>query len=68
MAQNSDDGERWTAPDDTPLTVVAHNLRVRYKVLRTDRSSAQGSRQQAAAEADGLRGRAAWGHVHRAIG
>lgn len=38
MAQNSDDGERWTAPDDTPLTVVAHNLRVRYKVLRTDRT------------------------------
>ena len=38
MAQNSDDGERWTAPDDSPLTVVAHNLRVRYKVMRTDRT------------------------------
>lgn len=38
MAQNSDDSERWTAPAESPLTVVAHNLRVRYKVLRTDRT------------------------------
>lgn len=38
MAQNSDDVERWTAPAESPLTVVAHNLRVRYKVMRTDRS------------------------------
>lgn len=38
MAQNSDDSERWTAPEESPLTVVAHNLRVRYKVLRTDRT------------------------------
>src|SRR5690625_7362049 len=37
MAQNSDDNQRWIAPTDSPLTVVAHNLRVRYKVLRTGR-------------------------------
>lgn len=38
MAQNNDDSGRWTAPEESPLTVVAHNLRVRYKVLRTDRT------------------------------
>ncbi|ATG50890.1 polysaccharide ABC transporter ATP-binding protein [Brachybacterium vulturis] len=38
MAQNSDDSERWTAPEESPLTVVAHNVRVRYKVMRTDRT------------------------------
>ena len=38
MAQNSDDGERWIAPKDSALTVVADNLRVRYKVMRTDRA------------------------------
>src|SRR5690625_1986526 len=37
MAQNSDDNQRWIAPTDSPLTVVAHNLRVRYKVLLTGR-------------------------------
>ena len=36
MAPNSDDGERWIAPKDSALTVVADNLRVRYKVMRTD--------------------------------
>ncbi|MGO1226993.1 MAG: ABC transporter ATP-binding protein [Brachybacterium sp.] len=38
MAPNSDDGERWIAPEDSALTVVADNLRVRYKVMRTDRA------------------------------
>lgn len=42
MAQNSDETERWIAPQDSPLTVVAHNLRVRYKVLRTDREPRKG--------------------------
>lgn len=37
MAQNNDESDRWVAPEDSPLTVVAHNLRVRYKVLRTGR-------------------------------
>lgn len=37
MAPSNDDGQRWVAPQESPLTVVAHNLRVRYKVLRTDR-------------------------------
>src|SRR5690625_6885711 len=39
MAQNSDDNQRWIAPTDSPLTVVAHNVRVRYKVLRTGREA-----------------------------
>lgn len=38
MAPNSDDGERWIAPEDSALTVVADNLRVRYKVMHTDRA------------------------------
>ena len=38
MAPNSDDDERWIAPKDSALTVVADNLRVRYKVMRTDRA------------------------------
>src|SRR5690625_2415727 len=37
MAQNNADSERWIAPEESPLTVVADNIRVRYKVLRTDR-------------------------------
>jgi len=37
MAQSNGDSERWIAPEESPLTVVAHNIRVRYKVLRTDR-------------------------------
>jgi len=35
-AGNAD--QRWIAPADSPVTVVAHNLRMRYKVLRTDRT------------------------------
>lgn len=41
MAPNSvesEESERWIAPDESPLTVVAHNLRVRYKVVRSDRA------------------------------
>lgn len=35
---NSAETERWVAPEESPLTVVAHNVRVRYKVMRTDRA------------------------------
>jgi len=35
---SSAETERWIAPTDSPLTVVAHNVRVRYKVVRTDRA------------------------------
>lgn len=38
MAQNNDDLERWVAPAESPVTVVAHDIRVRYRVLRTDRA------------------------------
>src|SRR5699024_5079214 len=41
MAQNSEDVERWVAPEGSPVTVVANNIRVRYKVLRTDRAPRQ---------------------------
>jgi teichoic acid transport system ATP-binding protein len=27
----------WVAPEESPLTVVAHRVRMRYKVPRTDR-------------------------------
>src|SRR5690625_1960439 len=37
MAQSNAESERWIAPEESPLTVVAHNIRVRYKVLRTGR-------------------------------
>lgn len=36
------DDERWHAPDKSPVTVVAHNLRMRYKVTRTDRTPRRG--------------------------
>lgn len=39
---NSDETERWIAPEESPLTVVADNVRVRYKVLRTDRAVRKG--------------------------
>ncbi|HEX7350880.1 ABC transporter ATP-binding protein [Brachybacterium sp.] len=35
---SSAETERWIAPTESPLTVVAHNVRVRYKVVRTDRA------------------------------
>src|SRR5699024_8686659 len=35
---SSTESDRWTAPPESPVTVVAHNLRVRYTVLRTDRA------------------------------
>ncbi|MFI8776180.1 ABC transporter ATP-binding protein [Brachybacterium paraconglomeratum] len=38
MAPNNDESERWEAPAYSPLTVVAQNIRVRYRVLRTDRT------------------------------
>ena len=38
MAPNSAENDRWAAPEESPLTVVAQNLRVRYKVIRTDRA------------------------------
>ena len=38
MAPNNAEADRWVAPDESPVTVVAHNLRVRYKVMRTDRA------------------------------
>lgn len=28
MAQSNGDSERWIAPEESPLTVVAHNIRV----------------------------------------
>lgn len=34
--------ERWEAPADSPVTVVAHNIRMRYKVMRTDRTPRRG--------------------------
>lgn len=34
--------ERWRAPAESPVTVVAHNIRMRYKVLRTDRTPRRG--------------------------
>ena len=44
-AENANGGDqRWIAPTDSPVTVVAHNLRMRYKVLRTDRSPRAGIR------------------------
>lgn len=54
MAGNSDAGtpvrrdgteppdERWSAPAESPVTVVAHNVRMRYKVMRTDRTPRRG--------------------------
>lgn len=33
---------RWVAPEDSPVTVVAHNVRMRYKALRTDRKPRKG--------------------------
>lgn len=50
MAADSDDaapGEtpaRWQAPEDSPVTVVARSLRMRYKVPRTDRGPRRGLR------------------------
>lgn len=53
MATNSSDADKtemlevidddpWTAPDESPVTVVAHNIRMRYKVRRTDRKPRKG--------------------------
>lgn len=54
MATNSDvtqraegDGgdivdERWHAPESSPVTVVAHNVRMRYRTQRTDRTPRTG--------------------------
>ncbi|EWS81413.1 sugar ABC transporter ATPase [Brachybacterium phenoliresistens] len=32
----------WVSPEDSPVTVVAHNVRMRYKVQRTDRKPRKG--------------------------
>jgi len=37
-AEDGTGSERWTAPDSSPLTVVAHDVRVRYQAPRTDRT------------------------------
>lgn len=40
-----DDEQRetlWVAPEDSPLTVVAHRVRMRYKAPRTDRAPRKG--------------------------
>lgn len=53
MATNSNDPDRtevfeaiddnpWIAPAESPVTVVAHNVRMRYKVQRTDRKPRKG--------------------------
>lgn len=43
---DDDTGEatRWVAPEESPLTVVAHRLRMRYKAPRTDRTPRKGLR------------------------
>ncbi|MGP9734872.1 ABC transporter ATP-binding protein [Brachybacterium sp. AOP42-C2-15] len=33
---------RWVAPEESPVTVVAHRLRMRYKAQRTDRTPRKG--------------------------
>lgn len=34
--------ERWHAPESSPVTVVAHDVRMRYRALRTDRTPRTG--------------------------
>lgn len=36
------EAERWQAPAESPVTVVAHDVRMRYKALRTDRKPRKG--------------------------
>ncbi|GAA1489392.1 ABC transporter ATP-binding protein [Brachybacterium sacelli] len=38
------DDQRWEAPAESPVTVVADNIRMRYRVLRTDRTPRSGLR------------------------
>ncbi|MGP5290700.1 ABC transporter ATP-binding protein [Brachybacterium tyrofermentans] len=40
--QEESTDSRWEAPEESPVTVVAHNLRMRYRVLRTDREPRSG--------------------------
>lgn len=40
--QNGAVDTRWEAPEESPVTVVAHNVRMRYKALRTDRTPRSG--------------------------
>lgn len=44
VAEDEDDSQStlWVAPEESPLTVVAHRLRMRYKAPRTDRKPRQG--------------------------
>ncbi|GAA1722722.1 ABC transporter ATP-binding protein [Brachybacterium phenoliresistens] len=39
---DSESAERWHAPEQSPVTVVAHALRMRYKVTRTDHKPRKG--------------------------
>ncbi len=34
--------ERWHAPESSPVTVVAHDVRMRYRAMRTDRTPRTG--------------------------
>lgn len=41
--ENDDSGDTlWVAPDESPLAVVAHRVRMRYKAPRTDRKPRKG--------------------------
>ena len=42
--EDDDDQQRtlWVAPEESPLTVVAHRVRMRYKAPRTDREPRKG--------------------------
>lgn len=47
LSQDSEDdvsvgGNLWVPPEHSPLTVVAHRVRMRYKVPRTDRTPRKG--------------------------
>ena len=45
VAETGESGiERWHAPEESPVTVVAQNLRVRYKAMRTNRTPRRGLR------------------------
>lgn len=37
-----DESTPWVAPKDSPVTVIAHELRMRYKAQRTDRAPRKG--------------------------
>lgn len=43
-AEDGTSTDRWSAPEQSPVTVVAHNVRMRYNVLKTDRTQRPGLR------------------------